>query len=522
MFLLCLTPGCVTPWERSALLKDDRAEIGSVQGPTERGLQGWLWNKRKQDALDDENALLKPIEGMEDYQAAEELYNNEDYADAEKAFKKIAKNKKYKRSEIREDALFMQAEAAYEQEKYAAAYDHYSELIRDYPTTRHLDEISKRLFKIGMVWLDHPQVAEMGEIQQVNYDRYGERLPPEEPPQLPNHYVFVPNFSDKKRPLFDTQGNAITALKSIWTNDPTGPLADDALMLAASYYARKGDFIEADRHFTMLREQFPDSPHVEKAFELGAHVKLMSYQGSSYDGKALNDSEQLKLATMRLFPDTESKERIEAEIQKIELAKADRLWRLVVYFEGKRRKKAAATYCHLLISRYPDSPYVDRCWKKLEEFGPGYADGRALANPYPDPPRTLYTSVFPADDHGGVPVPPPLPPGAKPQKPEKYGAQFALIKPERVKNKQKSVAVEPPESSPSDSEIAEEDAPKPKRRLIPRLLPNSIDRDSKPAPVGQSRLEDENSDSEDLEDDEIIDTASNPEEDDGLGHSQPR
>src|SRR5262249_38308122 len=162
------------------------------------------------------------------------------------------------------------------------------------------------------------------------------------------------------------QGNALSALRSIWTNDPTGPLADDALMLAASYHARAGDFIEADRHYTMLREQFPNSPHVQKAFELGSHVQLMSYQGAPYDGKTLSDAEQLKLATLRLYPEMEGKPRMEAELARIEQAKGDRYWAMIVFYERKGRKKAAATYCHLLLSEHPKSRYADAVREKLK------------------------------------------------------------------------------------------------------------------------------------------------------------
>ena len=117
--------GCATPWEKSALLKDNFPKIDRVQGPTERSLRNLF--KQKQD---DENDLanntlsgksLKPMAGTDDYLAATELYQDESYSAAQKAFKKVAK--KYKKSEIREDALFMEAESAWKQDHYANAHD---------------------------------------------------------------------------------------------------------------------------------------------------------------------------------------------------------------------------------------------------------------------------------------------------------------------------------------------------------------------------------------------------------------
>ncbi len=102
--------------------------------------------------------------------------------------------------------------------------------------------------------------------------------------------------------MFDTDGRALQALRSIWLHDTTGPLADDALMLSANYHLRTGDFTESARLYKLLREQYPDSKHFENAFMLGSHVTLASYQGPSYDGKSLDEATKLKEAALRIFP----------------------------------------------------------------------------------------------------------------------------------------------------------------------------------------------------------------------------
>lgn len=47
-------------------------------------------------------------------------------------------------------------------------------------------------------------------------------------------------------------------------------------------------------------------------------MKLMSYQGPAYDVKSLEEAEQLKEATLRLYGDTGDKERLKEELAKIE------------------------------------------------------------------------------------------------------------------------------------------------------------------------------------------------------------
>lgn len=387
--LALVASGCVTPWEKSSLLGGRETTIDNVQGPTERGLRNFFRKKELEDYAAG-NGSLKPIAGTEEYLAAEELYEAEEYDKAAAAFKKVAR--KYKKSEIREDALFMEAESQYNLGYYARAQDNYSELLRDYPSTRHLDDVSKRLFEIARNWLDFPEAADVGEVEQVNYDNFGDKLPPPAPVEKKGGAVaFWPNLTDPARPLFDPEGNGVGALRLIWLNDPTGPLADDALMLAASHYARSGNFIEADRHYTLLREEYPNSPHVQNAFVLGSHVKLMSYEGPDYDSKSLEDAEQLKESILRLYPNLEDRQRVEAELAKIELAKAAREWEQVVFYERKNNPRAQAVYCHLVIQRFPNSPYAQMARDRLKELGPEYVSGGKLLDPQPDQPKYRQT-----------------------------------------------------------------------------------------------------------------------------------
>jgi len=397
--LLSLLPGCITPWEKSALLKDSTPNISRVQGPTERRLRSLMWLRERENP--DDSGSLKPLVGTEEYVAATDIYKDERYAEAQKAFKKVAK--KYKKSDIREDALFMQAEAAYQQEHYSKAHDVYAVLLKEFPSTRHLDVVSERLFKIGRVWLDFPEVAKLGEVQQVNYDDPKRKLPPEEKPKSSGKPIFVPNFFDKSEPLFDTSGNGVAALQAIWMNDPTGPLADDSMMLVASHHARKGNFVEADRFFQMLRETFPNSPHLQEAFLLGSHVKLMSYQGAEYEGKTLTEAKLLKESTLRLYPDIADKERLKRELAQIDEANAHRDWEQVELWKRKGNKRAAAVYCYQVIDKYPKSPLALKAQEQLEAFGPEYASGAVLRQSVDPKKPSLLSRVIPQSQAKAAP-----------------------------------------------------------------------------------------------------------------------
>lgn len=369
----CQAPGMAQPepegfslsklkfWER-----DDRdlRSIDGIRGPLQRQLE------RSASLRGTYDGSLAPLEGQQEFDQAKALFDSGDYEAAQKQFKRVAK--RYKDTPIEEEGLFYVAECEFARGRYAKAQDAYDTLLKKYPTPRQLDLMTRRLFDIARTWLEYPEFVETSEIQQVNLENPKATPPPEAPIERswdPSRMIPIfPNMWDKSRPAFDTDGRALQALRTIWLNDPTGPIADDALMLAASHNLRKGSYLEADRLFEILRRDYPKSPHLENAFILGSHVKLMAYQGPNYDGNSLTQAAQLKESTLRLYPKTEDRERILNQIRQIEEAKAEQEWANVIFWQKKNNPVSVATCCREVIRLYPNSSYASQARDLLAEM----------------------------------------------------------------------------------------------------------------------------------------------------------
>ena len=328
----------------------DMVNIGSIRGPLERSLYG------------DES----PLEMGRKFTAAErrevelcrKAFEKGDYEEAIQLSKKAAK--KHKESSLGEEAQFYLAESHFALGQFAKAQDGYAQLFEDYPSTRYVEPSTRRLFTIARQWLEISDPVAKNEIRQVSGEKVIEEAEPAKPPGDPTLRVRVlPNFHDRTRPIFDTQGRALECLKSIWMNDPTGPLADDALMLTATYYQRHDNYVEADRYFEILREEYPDSPHLEEAFLLGSHVKQMSYQGAYYEGRELEGARKLKEQSLQLFPASQQRQVLRKDLQRLYLLEAERSWSKIDYYRKKRRPRAVAIACIQLLSEYPDTPFAD-------------------------------------------------------------------------------------------------------------------------------------------------------------------
>jgi outer membrane protein assembly factor BamD (BamD/ComL family) len=371
--------GCKSGIDASALTDKENAQINQmastddVQGPMERFMKSLDWHESDEQKKKKKLHFVNPPEAMAAYHRGEELMKEKKYKAAQKVFwNEVAE--KYKDYPIREDATFLAGECFYFQELYADAEDRYSLVIKEYQSTRHLDDISKRKFEIAQVWLGFPKIVTASDVRPVNFDEPSSTPPPaasyKEPSGITYTVPILPNFTDRRRPWFDTQGRALDTLKSIWLNDPTGPLADDALMLSASYYLRKGDYVEADHLYDLLRKEFPKSRHLENAFVLGAHCKLMTYQGPEYGGTELDEAKKLKEATLRLYPNRPDRKRIEEDLQKIESAKAARLWADVKFWQSKGKPKAIAISCKEVIQKFPNSDYARKAREELAKIKP--------------------------------------------------------------------------------------------------------------------------------------------------------
>jgi outer membrane protein assembly factor BamD (BamD/ComL family) len=349
----------------TSMLLDKKVDVKNIFGPIGR--------KAREAVEISERDPLAPMEGIEELDAARKLYDEQKYSEALAGFQKVAK--KYKDKPIEEEAMFMVAESYFRMQQYPAAQDAYDELFKKYPSTKFLEQSTQHLFEIALYWLDSPKPATEVELAHFSRDDSETRL--EDIPEARVPYVFplTPNLFDRSRPLFDTQGRAMQALRSVWMNDPTGPLADKALMITATHHLRKGDFQEADHYFATIREQYADRKTAASAYVLGQHASYNSYQGSKYDGKQLDEARKLTDSALRMYPDLPQANKLKKDLKRMKQESSERDWEKVQFYKKRGENDAVAVYCEYILRDYPDSPRAADARKLLLELGPDYAKG---------------------------------------------------------------------------------------------------------------------------------------------------
>jgi len=492
-WLLCCAMGCQGLFNRSdsVALHDpfsseyqQTASIDDVKGPMERILQTAHHEKPSQaNSLRATNS-----KDFSEFSSAKQLFEEGSYARAESAFKRIAEahslddsgfmrrrklkdflkprsklKAHYSDSPLREDSLFLLAESQFHQKELPGAETNYLQLLQEFPNTRHMDAATQRLFDIALTWMNF-KVTQSGDVELAAFSDNG---PSSKPKVVKGKDYKRPsffNFTDKKRPLTDTEGRALEALKAIWMNDPTGKLADDALMFTASHYLRTGRYDEAAETYRLLREEFPQSPHSKDAYVLGAYVSQASYQGAAYDGKNLTESRQLQLTALNLYPElsAEEKQRLKQGLEKIEDATVAREFDRAVFWLRKGRFDAVEMTCWHIINTYADSKYADKArglLAKLPEYRTKNPLVLALEGVNSESIKPL--SELPA------PVPVQEPENSEetsPQTPKRFpGYKLPSLKPIPVPNLLPHWSKEPTKGSHPDPESPDEDRTKPGR-----------------------------------------------------------
>ncbi|MBN1588953.1 MAG: outer membrane protein assembly factor BamD [Pirellulales bacterium] len=290
-----------------------------------------------------------------------DLYKQKRFKEAAAKFSAAAS--RWPDSPLEEDALFMKAECLFFAEDYGKSHDTFGTLLKKYDNSRHLDKVVIREFSIARYW-----------------DQVHEQSP---------HWPVTPNFMDSTRPVFDTLGNARKAYETVALHDPTGPLADDALMALGNTYFIQDRYSEAADYYDRLRKEHPNSPHVIDAHLLFIKSKQMVYQGPLYDATPLKEAGEVAELALRQFGSELGDQRdklikIENDIR-VEMANRD--WAMAKFYERKRQYGAARYYYRQIMKDYPQEKIADAARQRMSEI-----------EDYPDTPPDRFkflTALFP-------------------------------------------------------------------------------------------------------------------------------
>jgi outer membrane assembly lipoprotein YfiO len=279
-----------------------------------------------------------------------------DYKNAEKWFHWLGSKAEDKKNvEVHEECLFCEAECLYAEGYYPKARDTYAKLVQTYPTTRYRSESVARQNAIAEFWLEDTR-KEMAEEEEV---RDGKR------------WFVTPQWFhwDKEKPTFDEEGFAMKACESVFTQDPGGPLAPQALFRAGGVNFYREHYADADLDYSLLVDQFPRSSLAPAAMELAIQSKIQQVGGPEYDGRKLTEARALVDKAVRTYPELNNKKDfLDRTLHAINEQQAAKDFGVAEFYLRIQHPAAAYWYFELVRLRYPGTPWEQKALSRLLEI----------------------------------------------------------------------------------------------------------------------------------------------------------
>ena len=250
---------------------------------------------------------------------------------------------------LEEDARYHAAECYYRENRFDKAVNQYTKLLTDFPSSPYKTEIIKNTYEIAKTW-----------IKQATEDK-----------------VSYFNFTNRTRPTYDTFGHAENALKAIFINCPTDPMADDCVFLLGVGYMQRGrvrgdaSYEHAAEYFRQLRDSYANSELVVEAMRLEVICREKAGLGADYDARHIIEArkvaEQLSMQFRTQLPSDQQNELLQMQNQLNEQL-AEKLWVTGRFYESRKDYLAARLQYRAVIEQYPATECADRARLRYEQI----------------------------------------------------------------------------------------------------------------------------------------------------------
>ncbi len=239
-----------------------------------------------------------------------------------------------------EDLYYLKAEALYQMEELSKSQKSFEKLVKEFPHTQHLHEVTKR--------------------------------------QLTMARAFLGNFRTKLfgLPLYRTPGRGIKILESIFERDPYGSFADDAQVEMANYYFHKHNYLEAGERYKLVYVNYPRSELREPAAFRWTQSIFLEGQGPAYDSTYLTESRHAFEAFLAEFPGSKFASSARQALEKIVGLQAEVYFDAGRFYERQRKLEAARLYYRLTASRFPETERAKQASRKFKQLTTGTGYGK--------------------------------------------------------------------------------------------------------------------------------------------------
>ncbi len=121
------------------------------------------------------------------------------------------------------------------------------------------------------------------------------------------------------------------------------------------------DYQDADQHFTMLHEKYPESPFAPYAVELAIKAKLLSTGGELYDGRKVAEARKMVDEALRMPQmSAAQKQDMVKLLESISAQQAEKDFQMADFWRRTGHPGSAYFYFEIVRRRYPGTDAANR------------------------------------------------------------------------------------------------------------------------------------------------------------------
>ncbi len=291
----------------------------------------WIWTPNTKGWLNPKHAVKDTAK--EQFKHAMGFRETPDYKRAISEFNKLLRF--YPNSTDAPQAQYYIGRCYQDMEEHYHAYLSYQKVIEMYPYAKNREEIIKREYDIGLLFLSGEKAKVLG--------------------------VSLLPALDKSIEIFE----------QIVKNSPYGEYADDAQFKIGEAYKRSNRFAEATEAFGKLLEEHPKSPLKDKANYEIAQCAYLASLGSSYDQTSTDEAIEHFKGFVSGSDGSTLSEEAKKSLDILKNKKAEALYDKAHFYEKVGKNNSAAVYYRELVDNYPQSPLAAESLTRLMEIEKG-------------------------------------------------------------------------------------------------------------------------------------------------------
>ena len=289
----------------------------------------WVWTPESNEWVNPKFAVKETPQEQLDY--AKEFYQNEEYKEAIREYKKLLKH--FPRSVEAPLAQFHIAETLEKQGALQDAFEAYQLVLDKYPFSDRSAEVVDRQYNIGETLLEGRN--NQGKVMKA---------------------LTGPSF------------NIIEIFRQVIKNAPYSTLAPQSQYKIGLYMMEQQMYTEARDEFEKLLNDYSESDWTKAAKYQIALADAARSSGADYDQKVTQAAVEEFNDFVEQYPDAELSENAKTKIDELRDKEAENNYNIAAFYEKRKEYKAAKIYYQIVVDDYTASPWSTKALNRIKDL----------------------------------------------------------------------------------------------------------------------------------------------------------